>query len=722
MLLEFSTPKVVSTLICLLFYITFTYASDTLIQKSLQLTQSKAAIILDGRMNETEWATAVTASNFIQILPEHGAKANLNTNVKLIHHEDYLYVGIFCFDSSQLFYSIGRRDFNHNSQDCFGMVIDGFGDNRVAMSFIVNPGGAQKDMMVFDDIHFDEEWDGVWMVRTSISDSGWYAEIAIPWETLRFKKENQDWKINFFRRSSGKNELSAWSIFPRFASPFRLQFAGSLKIVPPKQRLNIRFQPYLLSYNSKSKSNSFKTADQQLKTGGDIKWAISPKDVLDFTVNTDFAQADVDRRIVNLSRSSIFLPERRPFFLENSAFFSEGLKANGPLGTLMQVIPFLSRRIGLDEKGNTLPIRQGGRFVHRSAQTNYGALLLQQEEQEGNRSLFVGRLTQNFGKQNRIGFIQTSNFYKQNASSTTSADAFFRIGASHEIKTMISSSYDNNQQNGLSQYIQYDYKSEKLVSNIRQSYVSSGYNPSLGFVSRNDVINFSPNAFFTLKPKKKNSKILFYEPGLFLDIFYQPSQKKLQEYQIIVNPAWINFKNASAFGVLFNLYYQDLANDFSPAKITIKKGKYKYQTIGFVYNTSPFKVLTLSNYLEYGGFYNGQLLSHQSSIMIRPGAQLTYRGEIQNYLFKDLGEKRETKSMHLTIHELRYAFTPRIILSGFYQYDFFSKESGANIRCAWEFKPLSFLYIIYNRNTKESPTLNYHQQGLIIKASYIHQL
>jgi Domain of unknown function (DUF5916)/Carbohydrate family 9 binding domain-like len=333
-------------------------ASDTLQKKSISLIKSTSSILVDGKLTEIEWQSAAVASDFTQVLPAHGAAPGLATEVKLIYHEDYLYVGVYCFDTSQLVYSIGRRDFNQNAQDCFGVVIDGFGDSRVAMSFIVNPGGAQKDMMVFDDVHFDEEWDGIWLARASTSDSGWVAELAIPWETLRFKKENNNWKINFFRRSSGKNELSTWALFPRFASPFRLQFAGELKIEPPKPRLNIRLQPYVLSNYSTVRRNGIKSADRQLKAGADLKWAISPKDVVDLTVNTDFAQADVDRRIVNLSRSSIFLPERRPFFLENAAFFSEGLKASGPIGTLMQVIPFLSRRIGLDDNGNAqwLPI------------------------------------------------------------------------------------------------------------------------------------------------------------------------------------------------------------------------------------------------------------------------------------------------------------------------------------------------------------------------------
>lgn len=697
-------------------------ASDSLQQKRISLNKTGNRINIDGRLTEPAWKTATLATGFKQVLPLHNQPVSLHTEVRLLQHEDFLYAGVFCYDTSAIFFSGVQRDFNENSQDCFGMVIDGFNDSRIAMAFITNPGGAQKDMMVFDDMYYDVEWDGIWSVRTSRTDSGWYAEFAIPWQTLRYKKEAKSWRINFFRRSSGKNEQSAWSLYPRFASPYRLQFAGELTISPPNPRLNIRVQPYLLSNIHSTRTGASKSESHQFKKGADLKWAISPKDVLDITVNTDFAQADADRRIVNLSRSSIFLPERRGFFLENAAFFSEGMKANGPIGTSMQVIPFLSRRVGLDENGQILPIRYGSRFVHRSAATNYGGLFLRQQEETGDKSFFVGRITRNIGNQGRVGFLHSTAVQKQHSQSTSSADAFFRIGNSQELKTMVSASYNNRFATGLAQYLQYDYKTEKIIANFRQAYVSRDYNPSVGFVSRNDVFYAGPGFYLTSRPRWIPDRVLFFEPGLFIDFFYQPSEKKVQEYKITAIPFWLTFKKGGWFGLLYNEQYQELAGDFNLPAYRVARGRYQYRTAGLLFSSNPFNTVAINSNLEYGGFFSGRLFSSNLALVIRPGSRFSYQGSLQQFFFANMGGGQRDKSLHLFNQQLRYAFSPRMTVSGFYQYDFFFKESGVNLRYAWEFRPLSFLYVIYNRNTRDSPAVPFRQQGLIVKASYIHQL
>lgn len=678
-------------------------------------------IVVDGKLNEAVWHQAALANNFRQILPEHNQKPTFSTEVRLIHNSEFLFIGVFCSDTATLVYSNVHRDFNESQMDFFGVVMDGFNDGRTGMAFLVNPGGAQKDLMVFDDIHFDVQWDGLWTVRTSRNDSGWVAEIAIPWQTLRFKNNNGNWKINFFRRMSSKNEFSAWALYPRFASPYRLQFAGIMKVMPPKSQTNFRIQPYSLSQLYQSHTESGKLNKTTLNTGVDMKWAMSPKDVLDITVNTDFAQADIDRHIINLTRSSIYLPERRAFFQENASLFSEGMKADGPIGETMQIIPFLSRRVGLDSNGGVVPIKYGSRYVHRSSKSNYGLMYIRQGEQNRSRSFLISRFSTNLGRQNRIGMLHSSDIMNNDINSTTSADVFIRIKENHSIKAMLSNSYGSNEKLGLAQFVQYDYKSNKMIAALRQAYVSEQYNPRNGFVSRNDVLYFGPMTYLTIQPKWMPSAALFYEPVLMGDFFIKASTGVLQEYRLTGVPLWFTFRNGSAAAVFGFANYQNVENAISILGISIQKGKYRYYQAGTILNTSPFNKWSIQSVFMYGGFYNGTLLNADLSIHFRSSEKLSMMTQIQSFILKRVGYSNASTSIHLLFKQLRYAITPRMIVSSMTQFNLQNRQTGINLRYAWEFRPLSFVYFIYSFNEQNRNNFLKQEQGFIAKISYIHQ-
>lgn len=372
-------------------------------------------LTIDGKLDETEWLQATSATNFTQVEPNQGDSVHLYTHVKILYNDQFLYIGAFCEDSlgkKALRVPDLRRDFNYFTHDLFGVSIDAFNDERNALVFQTNPYGAQRDLQSFDDQLYDIDWDGYWKVRTTRTDSGWVAEMQLPWATIRYPKENkqQDWGINFYRNARRLNELSAWSPFPRAFSPYRMSYTGVIEgLQPPPPTPNIRVQPYALieGTNGTLEGDEYKYSS---KLGGEIKWAVTPNTVVDATFNTDFAQADVDRQVVNLSRFSIYFPERRQFFLENASLFSAGWNGN--------IEPFFSRRIGLDESGAPIPINAGLRLTNRSAKRSIGALLVNQDETTNypSSTFAVARYSENVGEQNRIGALVTSRF---NASKDT---------------------------------------------------------------------------------------------------------------------------------------------------------------------------------------------------------------------------------------------------------------------------------------------------------------
>ena len=224
------------------------------IRKSIQSQKISTSIKIDGILNENEWKLSPSSPRFTMIEPFQGNKPNHETEVKVLFNKNFLYVGLYARDTmgKKALRAIDfKRDFNFMAHDMVTLSFDGFNDKRNAMAFAVNPYGVQRDLLAFDDAYYDVDWDGLWKTRTSRTDSGWYAEIAIPWKTLRYhinENETQEWGFNVYRNRRLTNEISALSPFPRSFTSLRMNYAGVLKgLQPPPPQTNIRIQPYLLT-------------------------------------------------------------------------------------------------------------------------------------------------------------------------------------------------------------------------------------------------------------------------------------------------------------------------------------------------------------------------------------------------------------------------------------------------------------------------------------------
>jgi hypothetical protein len=455
-------------------------------KKLLTATHIDHPLTIDGKLNEAQWYAFPEADSFIQIEPSQGMQARFPTVVKVLYDNKNLYIGATCYDS------LGRkgvratelkRDFTIANNDVFGFCIDAFNDKRNNMTFATNPYGPQHDYLSFDAQLTDADWNGLWKVRTSINDSGWIAEFEIPWKTIRYRRNDsvQMWGINFYRLRRLSNEISVWSPYPRSYSFNRMEFAGLLTgIKPPPPSANLQLTPYFLtSYNRLNNTNN-QTNKLKQKIGGDIKWAISSNAILDATINTDFAQADADIAVNNITRFSVLFPERRQFFLENASLFSPGL--NGTRGS-MYVFPFFTRTIGLNN-GIPIPIEGGARFVNRSLKENFGAMVIRQGESEGSplTNFAVARYSKNISKQNRIGAMFTMKSSAGNTVNssynnlTGSIDGFFRFDRVNSLNAMlIHSSNSKGGNHGFAGYAQYLYTTNAVQAYWTESIVTKNY-------------------------------------------------------------------------------------------------------------------------------------------------------------------------------------------------------------------------------------------------------
>ena len=369
----------------------------------LEASRTDSELRIDGHLDEADWEKALPVSGFTQEEPEQGAAPSFDTEVRVLFDDKNLYIAAICFDSEG---SDGirvqdlRRDFDFFENDVFGVSLDPFNDGRNAIIFQVNPYGVLRDLQVTDGNEFNIDWDATYEARTTIKEDRWIAEIAIPWNVLRYSQEQNTWGINFVRGIRRLGEFSGWSLWPRVFTPYRMDYAGILdNIEPPPPSTNLRVQPYMVVRDERIGETDGLLDAVTPEIGGDIKWAITSNTVLDLTVNTDFAQADADRQVVNLSRFSVFFPERRAFFLENASLFR--------MGSTLAALPFFSRRIGLDDTGQPIPIDAGARLISNTENRSVGALVVRQRGNESSPASHFGvaRYSQNLGENNRIGAL-----------------------------------------------------------------------------------------------------------------------------------------------------------------------------------------------------------------------------------------------------------------------------------------------------------------------------
>jgi Domain of unknown function (DUF5916)/Carbohydrate family 9 binding domain-like len=663
-------------------------------------------ITINGKMDESVWANTPTANGFFKQFPNQGGSPKFDTKVKILYNQKNLYFGFFCADS------LGKkgvrvpdlqRDFDFFEFDLVGVSLDPFLDKRNTISFQTNPYGVQRDLLTFDDTFFDREWDGFWKVRTTRTDSGYVAEMQIPWATIRYPKgEKQDWGIQFIRRSRRLGEQSSWSAYPRAYNPYRMTYAGLLKdIEPPAPSVNLRVQPYLLTdFNRQFENGKLISENFSPKIGGEIKWAITPHTVLDITFNTDFAQADVDRQVQNLTRFSVLFPERRQFFLENATLFNLGDDFNQP---------FFSRKIGLSENGSPIPLDAGVRLVSRNLKQNFAGLLVRQRQSEENElgatNFGVLRYSKNVGKQNRFGSMATfknteAAFGKSEFSNATfSIDGFVRITEPLNWSFMATKSQSSGAGgDGFTALSRFQYNSNNWSAFMVNSIITQDYNPSMGFVYAYNLINTNFGGYRIARPKWKPKFVRQMDPGMFLDMYHRVSDGKFQQAEWFIFPVWIIANTGNRLTMQAVPTWQVVDEPFEIVGINIKPANYFYTRYQFTYRSDQSKAFSFLVSSDLGSFYNGKLNSLRGELRYSPVPNISAKFSYTRNDFEAVGDQKESKITHLISPEIRLSLNPRLQLTSFYQHNSAADRDVWNIRFAWEFQPLSFLYLVYNSN------------------------
>ncbi len=585
--------------------------------------ETKEPIQTDGILNESVWKNAPIIKDFFRMEPRQGGQILYETFVQIVYDKKQIYFGVFCKDS------IGkkgmrvqdlRRDFIYGENDIFYLQLDPQNLKRFCVSFQTTPYGNQRDLQVFDGTLKDNDWDALWKVRTTITDSGYYAEFAIPFKSLRYDNTNRSdstsWGITLARLARRDYEQTVFPAIPQSFDPYRMTYAAQLKgLILPPPSANIRIQPYSLIQSDKTINNiNQKTNSNIVKVGGEIKWAINPRSVLDLTFNTDFAQADVDRAVNNLTRFNVFFPERRQFFLENSGVYAGA--------DITNIKPFFSRTIGLANaqfNADPVPLDAGVRYTDRNQKRTIAGLYVHQRgtENQGNVNFGVLRFAKNYGKQNNIGIMLTHRLDEANASkgflqrnnTTITIDGLIRPKDDITIQYLVTGARDNtNDSIGFAASFYTGWSPNKFYLGWLTDVVSEKYVPGMGFVFANNTIKHNPGGYFIWRPKGKLEKLIRrWDPGMFVNWFQNANNLKTQELNLYIFPIYIITQSNGQIEYAAFPTWQNFDFPFSILGRTVAIGKYNYTRHQIRYETDASKKLSLESKYEWGGYYNGTL-------------------------------------------------------------------------------------------------------------------
>lgn len=694
-------------------------------RRRVRAARAQVPPLIDGVVTDSVWLAAPSAGAFVQVEPVQGGAATHETDVRVAFDDDALYVsarleqpgGFWAFNQRSL-----RRDFSGDESDAFGVMLDTFGDGRNAFSFQVNPWGAQRDMQVVDDSLFEDKWDTVWRSATRRDETGWTVELAIPWKSLRFGPPGTKWGIQFSRRERGINEDTAWSPHPRNVSDWRMSYAGALEGLetPPPRALSLQVRPYGIARVEKVDGSEASLAPS---LGGEVTWSPTESTVFDLTANTDFAETDVDRRVVNLSRFSVFFPERRQFFLESAGVFASGTEG------LLQ--PFFSRAIGLSETGEPVPISIGARGVYRTTQRSAGALFAHTMETHDSPSAVfgVGRYSHNLGEQSRVGamLVARHDFDREGDVGRTNivpvVDGLARFGPFTVTASAMGSSTSGGSAAhfGAAGSVEANVQGNWGRFSLRGLGISPQFEARSGFLARPDIVGAGASGGLDVRPAWLPKMVRSVGPALDAYALFGSGDGRFQEATIYFSPLWVLFSGGDEAWLFVEKSAQVLGEGFEPVPgVSFAPRQYDFERVGVGAYSQASRKGSVGAEASAGSFYSAAVFRGSVWASIQP---IPHVGLSANYgynRFWGAGVEGALAETHLLLLETRLALNPKLQLVGSFQRDTAGNGAVINARMAWEYLPLSFIYVVFTdtRGAYASLDAPIPEQRVVVKATY----
>lgn len=678
---------------------------------------------IDGFLDEEVWRTAPSSGPLIQNSPYSGEPMLQPSEFRVAYDDNFIYVALWHWDSEpdKIVARLMRRDDSLRPDDYSIVVLDTFNDERNSYWFRINPNGTRQDGITSNNRNINTQWDGIWDAKTQVTEYGWFAELAFPLTTFSFDPQSDTWGLNVTRNIKRNDQRGIWSSPRRSMRSYYVSEAGKLKgLSGLKQGLGLEFNPYILGKYSDDKVLG--KDDFEFDWGGDFRYRITPKMSATVSYNTDFAAAETDARQVNLTRFSLFFPEKRRFFLEDSGVFNFGGlggRFRRRSRTTPVFLPYFSRRIGLSSKGQVVPLVGAAKLTGRVGEFDIGIIdaVLDDTDTLDSKNAFVGRVSRQVLEQSSLGVLAThgdpnseydnlllgsdfrfltNNFlsrYRLEANvfvlGTKSDDPRFSDSLSPSFGGNVVIPTDNFEVEGA--FLQID----------------DDFNPALGFAPRRGIRRFFTNATYQPQPQSipwLRRYYLSYEGEVVTDL-----SGNLQSETHTLTPAGLLFESAEYLEFSLEHSSDVPSEEFEISEgVVIPADDYSWTRGVVVLETATKRSVSFTHELSFGDFYDGTRVENSSEITWAPS----------KHFASIVGHTKQSVELPQGDFDIKLAsltalinFTPDFTWSNLVQYDNISDSMGINSRLIWEYKPGAKVFLVLNQSYLDETTGFVRQQS-----------
>jgi uncharacterized protein DUF5916 len=678
-------------------------ANDKVTVRAVRLD---APLEVDGRLDEEVYALVQPITDFIQQEPREGTPATEKTDAWILFDDGSLYLAARCWDSHperEVANELRRDNGNVLGNENFTFVIDTLHDRRNGYLFQTNPLGALRDMVVTDDQQ-NSSWNGIWYVKTGRFEHGWTLEVAIPFKTLRYRGNGpQTWGINLRRLVKWKNEISYLSLVPAALGVGGVSRMGSaatlVDLETPSQSKNVELKPYAVSSltTDRTASTPF-TNDPKGNAGFDFKYGLTRSLIADATYRTDFAQVEEDLQQINLTRFSLFFPEKRDFFIEGQGIFDfAGVQSGNTPGEVPLL--FFSRQIGL-AGGQAVPVVGGVRLTGRAGAFSIGALNIQTDDKPSVKALATNftavRLKRNIFRRSNVGVIAT-----RRGPAASGRDDSYAYGVDTSLlffKSLnLTSYYARTDKPGASGDTssyrgRLDYVDDRYGVVAEHMLIGKNFAPEVGYVRRTDFRRSFGQARFSPRPKHSTHiRKLTWQGSL--DYVTDASAKTIQNREAR-GTFVVDFQSSDQFTFDYTRDYELLPGPFLIATgVLVPAGGYTYSAGRVSYNLGQQRRVSGRMSASTGSLYNGTksevAYSGRWGVIPRFSLEPSITLDWVHLPYGDFSARLVSSRITLTP-------SARMLVSSLIQYNAGANSLSSSVRLRWEYTGGSELFVVYS--------------------------
>jgi len=668
---------------------------------------AKDAPRIDGDISDPVWQKAEPIEAFYELEPDEGAVPPERTLVRVLYDEDNLYFSIMASDPAPVTARVKQRDGAIDSDDIVRIYLDPDMTRRNGYIFEVNPLGARREGLIQNNTDALYQWNTLWGAKARILKTGWSAEVVIPFRSISYGSRS-DWGFDLFRLVRRKYERIRWSAINKTIASTDISRSGTLTgIAHIRHGLGLDVQAFALARYRQSWDAPGKDTGLSLRPSGNIFYKLTPSLTGTLTYNTDFSDAPLDQRHVNISRFDLFYPERRDFFLQDAAAFEFG---GAPLsvGNDPNAAPFFSRRIGIvgDQPVNLLG---GAKLSGTYDGLGIGALSVVTADGAGagEQVLSAARLTMPVLSESKLGLIVTNGDPTgQESNTVTGADFQFHDSEIVPDKIVKGDFYYERSFSGGSRQddsfgLQLDFPNEPFKSYFRFKQVGENFDPALGFVSRPGIRDYQ--GYIAWRERPEDSEVRWWEVGFWSDLTTDLNNNVQTLFHF---DPWAGVFTQSGDYFFLEVWEE---NETVPAftlphSIVVPEGTYSFDIAHFRSETSTGRFISGVFDLQYGGYYGGRLLQTDTTLNLNPDDTFVIGAR---HIMQQLAMPGGNVSIHVEALDLSVNFTPDMELRGQLQYDNISKDMELSLRYRWEFEPGTELLLVAGDDATLSG--NYYQ-------------